>query len=1564
MQSLSEKFDADLLINKLKISFIDEVEAEGILFMDQESDTLLSAEKLKVDISLFSLLGKKISIDDISVQNATVNLYELYNGEMNYSFLLPTSDKDATDDKPAATDGWAIDFNTINLDHVKLNFKTADLEVAVTQESLHADIKEIDFINQIGSLNKLESKNTYTYLSIQRGVDDNSSTLLPDLGWTVAIDHLDMYQKLTEIDGEQRTWIKELKLLARDLDYRMDSLFVDLKELNGDYNNQIDITEGSAQLSIHQNTVDVKQVIFRTMGDKLLASQMSIDFDSKSYDANNLNSNLSYKLLKVLEPYLPNDLQLIAGENLQVQAKDFHYESKDFRFNNIDLQYGGALSLKGSGSLQAAQGDFQNPDELQLNLNILNVDLQKIDEMLVAYVLPDSLQRYNNLTASGAANGNLEYLTLENLSIKIDDALDARVNGSIENINRQEDLSFDLVFDSLRVETETLPYTSLESIDLLALGQVNYVGKLSGDMTSLYIDGKLQSAIGDADADVVLGIKDGINSLTYNGDLALTEFDLGMLLKDESLGKITIETEIAGKGTSLQDLNTKLKGVIRDFEYKGYTYQIIRVDAHVENGEINGLVDIEDPNAQLQYDGKIILGDEASIFDFSMQIDTINLNELNLYTDEISLSGAVESQFSLPISSREQQLILIQDFNLSNETYHFYEDSISIDALSKSDSTIVIIESDVLQLKVDGIYQVADLPAAINDLVSVYFDTDTIIAHTEKSSRHLHLYGELNTLMPFNILLPDHELQSKPMHIDVKVDFEKNSLSGEIEVDSFYYDNFFSEKLLLTAVSADSIIDVDLKGDINSYSGTSINKFTLENRISKDNIVSKLSAIDKFDKMILGLSAQSERSLGITQMAIQDSFILNNKPWNVSGDNLINIENGCVTVTNFELTDGEERLRIDSNSEGEEELYMVFESFEIGEFTDLLLDDGHSASGTINGKIDIRELCTNPYIITNLEVDDIYYDSTLVGKLVISGDYNPEKSLIESKIDLVGPINNVIGLGNYNTTTRDINLSLLIDSLQLSLMDPLLEDIIKDSQGILSGEISLEGTPEEPELNGYAVLNKAVTTIVVNNTQYSLDDQVIKFDDTSIDIGTMDITDEEDNKANLTGKIYHKNLQDMDFDLNINTEKFIFLNTTTKDNPVFFGKVYLAANGDITGPPSLLNVNVDAKSLKGTEITISPYSAETYLREDFITYGKPDDFEDLTDEYLLQLSQQFPFDVTLQLDAAEESKLTLVVDPINGDKVEGTGTGDLKIKLSPDGEQEFYGRFTVSEGIYAFSYGDFIFKEFQIQEGGTVVFNGDMLDAEVDIDAVHNVYTTTFELIKDEVTLDANDFNNSQARTNVEVYLSLIGPLSNTEILLDIKVPDLESSSLISPVDRRLSEIRNDPNELNNQVFGLLIFNSFLISQNSSFGIGTIGSNFALSSISDLLSSQLNNFAQNYIKGVDVNINVNSYNSEYVNNGAGGNVTEVGLQVSKQLFNDRLSVSATGNVDLEANDQEGYSTLVGDFILEYKLTEDGQYRVRVFSKTDYDRLLNENNNKNGVSLFFKKSFDSKRNKAE
>jgi len=1564
LKSLSEKYNAQWHIDELKISFLDRIEAQGILLKDQASDTLLSADQIAINIGLFTLLNRKIAIDDIRMENAVVNLYELPDGKMNYSFVMSDSDNSTVEDvTPTNTDtnSWSFDINNINLEEVRLKYKTKDLEIGLKQDLLNIDFDEIDLAKQVISLDKLSSENTYTYLAINGSDTNNSSSILPDLGWTVTIEDLDMSHRLIEINDEQTTRIAEFNIGAQHLDYHADSLIVDINQLNGSFNEELVVQKGSALVTIYKEEVDANQVTILTKLDQMMADQISLGLHTKSIDINNLTIDVSYNLLKNLEPYIPDDIKIQKGGGLKGEVKSLHYDPKNIDIKNIDFQYETALVLKGSVFMKADQEGFSNPEEIHVNIDMLKSDIHQLDAILNAYAIPDSLLRYRALTASGIAKGSMQLLMLDNFSIKLDDAVNTTFDGKLRNLNNPDILSYDLQFEQAKFNTAQLPYISIDNIDIPSLGQLNYVGKLSGDRTNIKLIGKLESALGSAEADIVLDTKDGIDNLNYSGDLSLSQFDLGTLLKDESLGKLTLTTTITGSGATLQKVNTNFTGIVKDFQYKGYTYESIMVDAHIEDGNIDGVIEVDDPNARLKYDGTVFLGKQRATSDFTVNIDTINLHSLNLYSDEISLSGAIETHLSLPLSERDKNEIFIRNLHLSNSANHLYEDSIMITAHRNVDSTFVFIDSDILQLHLDGDYHVADLPASINDMVNAYIDTDTIIAHTDITSRNFHLYGELNTLMPFKILFKENQLQSKPINIDVKVDFEQNSLVGQIEVDSFYYDDFFSENLLLSAATSDVYLDVDVVGDMNTYAGTPINKLNLANRISNSMVESKLSALDNNNNRMIEFSAQSRFSPEKIVVAMQDSFYLNNKDWEVLSDNKIEIENSCIEVSNFEIANGNERISVNSNLNNSDELSVLFESFEVEEFADLLLSNGSSASGTINGKIDIRDVCTDPYYIANIAIKDIVYDSTYVGMLGISGDTEPGNSMIQTELSLLGPNNKLFGSAKFNTATSQIDMDIVFDSLQLLLLDPFLEDVIKESEGILSGEIKVTGTTKQPNVLGYAKLQNTVTTIIANNTKYSLDNHIINFDQTSIDIGELDIKDEEGNKAKVTGMIYHKNLQDMNIALKLDTKKFTFLNTTIEENPVFSGKVLLSAQGEITGPPSLLKIDITAKTLEGTDITISPYSAETYLREDFITYGKPQDFEDLTDEYLLQLAQEFPFDVTLLLDITEESKLTLVVDPINGDKVVGYGSGNLKIELDQYGEQEFFGLYTVKDGTYNFSYSTFIFKEFKIKQGGTVSFNGDLLDAEVDIAAVHNVYTTTYELIKDQVNPNESELQNSKSRTNVEVYLTLQGPLSDIDILLDIQVPSSESSSLISSIDRRLMEIREDPNELNSQVFGLLLFNSFLVSQNSSTGLGNLGSNIALSSISELISNQLNNFAQNIVKGVDVSIDVNSYDSDYVNDGAGGNVTEVGLKVSKQLFNDRLSVSATGNVDLEENDQRGHSSVVGDFVLEYKLRADGRYRIRVFSKSDYDRLLNENNTKNGVSLYFKKALGPKRN---
>ena len=201
------------------------------------------------------------------------------------------------------------------------------------------------------------------------------------------------------------------------------------------------------------------------------------------------------------------------------------------------------------------------------------------------------------------------------------------------------------------------------------------------------------------------------------------------------------------------------------------------------------------------------------------------------------------------------------------------------------------------------------------------------------------------------------------------------------------------------------------------------------------------------------------------------------------------------------------------------------------------------------------------------------------------------------------------------------------------------------------------------------------------------------------------------------------------------------------------------------------------------------------------------------------------------------------------------------------------------------------------------------------------------------------------------------GNLTEPVISFDIALPQTQGGAVDNLVARKLAALRDEPTELNKQVFGLLFFNSFIQSETGT-GLANVGENAALKSVSGLISNQLNQLANRFVKGVDLTLGFDSYKTAGQD---ASTVSELQVGLSKQLFNNRLTIQVGGNFKLD-NSQEsamqngGYSSIAGDFVLEYKLNERGNYLLKVFHKSDYNALLGGNTNKTGVGLIYRKSY--------
>ncbi|HTE01123.1 MAG TPA: translocation/assembly module TamB domain-containing protein, partial [Mucilaginibacter sp.] len=162
------------------------------------------------------------------------------------------------------------------------------------------------------------------------------------------------------------------------------------------------------------------------------------------------------------------------------------------------------------------------------------------------------------------------------------------------------------------------------------------------------------------------------------------------------------------------------------------------------------------------------------------------------------------------------------------------------------------------------------------------------------------------------------------------------------------------------------------------------------------------------------------------------------------------------------------------------------------------------------------------------------------------------------------------------------------------------------------------------------------------------------------------------------------------------------------------------------------------------------------------------------------------------------------------------------------------------------------------------------------------------------------------------------------------------SGEVITNVNARLTQIRQDPNELNKQVLGVLVLGHF-IGDNplQSQGGSTTVEGVVRNSVSGLLSDQLNRLAGNLIAGVDLNFGLTS--GEDYSSGTAQNRTDLNVGLSKRFLSDRLTVSVGNNFNLEGQNQPGQKTtdIAGNVSVNYKLSKDGRYQLRAYRRDQF-----------------------------
>ena len=1612
---LSLTLNANVAIESVDIEFFKTAVLNGIHIKDQNADTLLFADRLKVNIGVFSILQKKILLSDIQLENGNIQLYKnIGDTTFNFTFLVDAFTSKDTTTKISTSAPWDFDINNIGLEKIRFSYRD---EVSGTEWKSHIQtfegaIEKLDIPNQSIILNTIDFKNSSIVGNVFHGVEDKVLDTLsipqkekikfPYSGWDLELNVLKFedntfgYKDLRR--GESVEGVNVNDLLFEKMNIKIEDFLWKKNEINASIKrilikdkSGLDLKRFAADLAVDTTGINVQNLEL-VVNDSKINNTSTIHFSAFDdlvsqtqklhFSTDFQNTKIAFKDIKFFQPLygvIPF-INIDAVENIFLDGK-LEGGIDNLVAKNLKVRIGEQLRLEADAKLKNVRAGTKL--QFDIDLKEWDTSYEQLQTFTKDLPIPEGLKNFGKMTLAAQAQGSLEEIAIQNLSFSTSAYSAFAASGIIKNITHVDELLLDLEIENLQTRAADLVGFMPNGLPpiLDSLGDIQYVGKFDGTLRKFDLKGGLKTDIGNVNSDIFLDFVRDYSSASYLGKISTEEFQLGKLLSQADLGTITLEMKVQGEGFVLDSLNAVAEGQIKQFIYNNYEYTDLKLDGDFDKKKFNGFFKSNDKNARLNFVGTVDLNNEIPDFGFQLTIDTLNLKKLNLYPNDLQLSTRMDVNLRGDNLDDIVGYAKIFDLNLSQDSSRFHTDSILMAAQQVDNKNkILTLDSEFMNATMEGDYHIEEFPEMVKGFIEEFISLDALnlndskgnntitdVVSTEEQKFQLSLQV-INPILLTKIFIPKL-LQLDTVDIIAKFNTSTKDIGVEGMIKSLDFDGIKTDSIVFdTKGSIPQIVQVIEFNNLNIQEQAQFAKATINSRLVRDSLNLKLGITGEEEQTKLSLGGAVTAKEDLMKLKLNPRFILNDSLWNIDSENELLYGNDILVIHDLIVQKDNQILTINSGqkentAESIDPINIAFEKFQLSEIFQLITPAESYVSGELNGTATLIDLLGNLHYNADLGVPLLKIDGKEAGTLSVLAEQLKSEKKISVEVDLLGENDAFTARGYYNIDSREFDVMADVKKMELSLLDPYLQTIINDSEGSISGKFEIKGTPEVPNFKGYLDLNNISTVIAVTKARYQIGEERITINNKEIDLEKMVLKDKQGRTADLVGKILHKNFSDFRLDLGVKTDEFLFLNTTATDSPLFYGKLNLSADLTVKGLLEKPNVQIVARTLANSEFNLSPFAeSDIIVEEDYIIFGNPNTYvpEDTTLS-AYQIKNAFPFDVNLNLELTDATTFQFIVDPLSGDKLSCKGNSNLIINMKPSGEIEMFGNYTISSGAYNFSYGELVKREFSIRQGSSVSFVGDPLSARFNVVAERTTNSTTFELISNETTLNESEISESQKRQTVKVLLNLTGDLSGPQITFDIELPENEGTVITSAIERKLESLRNDTNELNKQVFGLLLLNSFIASSTASSTLAGLGESTIYSSVSKLFSNQLNKLADRYIKGVDVSIDVNSYRSEYLNQGAGGTVTEVGVGLSKQLFNDRLTIKASGNMDLNSSSSStGFNTIAGDFVLEYKLTESGNYLLKVFRKSDYDVLTDADATKNGVGFKFKKAFGKKK----
>ena len=936
-----------------------------------------------------------------------------------------------------------------------------------------------------------------------------------------------------------------------------------------------------------------------------------------------------------------------------------------------------------------------------------------------------------------------------------------------------------------------------------------------------------------------------------------------------------------------------------------------------------------DPNCDIE----LMYSRVGTLNSISGQLNTLDLG----LVDPLDTGQRLTATANINFTDEGLGSVLLRDVILTRPEDVIFLRELSLTHVLGAKSRSLVLSSDVLDFSVNGNWDFKDFPK-----VASHVFQDIIVQKEEQWPQAAFKFdiqagnvGWIADLIHLDVFI------SEDTHIFGKYNGMRKMWSTTMFIPEATYENNSGKDIVVASSQTQDVHNTTLKADKLKFDTWNFSKVNLSSNgsvgpkriqfsgVVEDSIPSKINLEASLLSGEAGITTAAF-NIGESHFTLLDTANLRWQNAQLNVDSLILTGKDGRFVLNGQLFDTEAP-----------ELELGLEDFNSKVVNYLFRTPEALFSGTWNAQVKLKDSFFRPFIQAQIEVDDFGLNNYEYGRFTADAEVENLTRLNAFGQLRQGSSSSFSFSGDYDFTTHEIDVRASIDEFAVDPFNPLFNGVLDEFSGTLQGGLEWYGPLEAYTLNGAFTMSDGHFRVPIVGAELSAAEPielVISEDEIILDTAKF-YAPKDSTTAIVFGGIHHNQFDSLVFDLKLHSDSIRAVDLSRNIDGYFYGTAVVEGDLVLEGPLEQLHLDLAVATKDGTNFKIpldNPTAVEmpSYIR--FSDAGLP-----TADSVFVQELEYFTTDIAIE--ATPNADVELVLDEVLGDVIKARGSGNMRLKILEDESLELYGLYTLVSGDYLFTLQNIINKPFEIIPGGTILWSGDLYEAQVNIDAKYSLSTDLQGLVS-----NAN-YNNENV--NVDLIINLSGALMNPDIAFTVDLPNAPASYLEELQRHFLSE-----DAMNYQAFSLLLLGEFY-QQDLAVQEGFDLSGSVSRNTSELLVSEFGSWLAAGIGSyVDLELDYTSGTNPYEVLGTAQNNLNLGL--GKDFLDGRLSINSSLDIPIG---QSGASTLLlGDTEVIYSLTKDGRIKLRAFNRSNRNDPLMQNSGPytQGVGILFQKEFES------